>query len=347
MSHGVRTPTRGLLRICARRPVLLPVLAVLTVAVVWGVSFTVVERATNEVAAVDLVAWRFGLAALLLLPAALRARTSGPSLRRGVVLGLLLGAGFLLQTLALTWTDAARSGFLTGTLVVFAPVLAWLLFRQALSRPAIIGVLVAGVGVAVLGCPVAGMSGLGRGETLTLTAAALWGLHLVLLARWAAPGSTAAFACLQTATVAALGAVTRLVTGLTTGGPLVPAVPTGQTAWLQLLFLAVVATGAAMALLTWAQARLSATRAAVLLTVEPVAAALTAVLLGADLGVRTVLGGALMLGAMLAVESGSFVGERIWNTDGSRRTPVTPIVVPDPHVPDPLRTSPHDPVRSR
>lgn len=259
---------------------------------------------------------------------------------RGVLLGLLLGAGFLLQTLALGWTDAARSGFLTGTLVVFAPVFAGLLFRQPVPRSVAMAVVLAAAGVTALGY--AGGSGLGPGELLTLAAAALWALHLVLLARWAASGSTASFACVQTLTVAGLAAATRLVTGVVSDGPLLPAVPASQTVWFQVLFLAVAATAAAMALLTWAQARVSATRAAVLLTVEPVAAALTAAVLGSDLGVRTVLGGVLLLGAMLVVESGSADDLRICETVGSRRPPATPTDVPEP-----LRTALHDPFRPR
>lgn len=329
-----------------QRSAVWPVVALLVVASVWGVSFSVVERATDELAAVDLVTWRFGLATVLLLPQtlrrALRQRMPAVVVRRGLGLGLLLGGGFLLQTVALTGTGAARSGFLTGTLVIFAPVLAWVLFRQSLGRPAVLGVVLATAGVATLGYADGGVAGLGPGELLTLTAATMWGLHLVLLARWAEPGATAGLACLQTATVAGLGASTRLLTGIATDGPLVPVVPSSGTSWLQVVFLAVVARAAAMALLTWAQARLSATRAAVLLTAEPVAAAVTAVLLGTDLGPGTVLGGALLVAAMLAVESGATAGPRIWETVHSRRPLATPIDVPDP-----LRTSTHDLVRPR
>lgn len=116
----------------------------------------------------------------------------------------------------------------------------------------------------------------------------------------------------------------RLVTGVA-GSALIPAAPTGPTAWLQVLFLAIAATAVTMGLLAWAQARSSATRTAVLLTDEPVATALTSVLLGAGLSVGTVVGGALLVGAMLAVESGSVVGARIWDNVGSRWSLATPI----------------------
>jgi hypothetical protein len=57
-----------------------------------------------------------------------------------------------------------------------------------------------------------------------------------------------------------------------------------------------------MIALSWAQSRMTAARAAIILTLEPAAAAVTAAILGAELGTRTVIGGALLVGAMLVVE---------------------------------------------
>lgn len=76
----------------------LPSATLAGVAVVWGVTFTVVDDTVDAVPPVDLVAWRFGPATLLLA----LLRRAGPALPRrlrirSVVLGLLLGSGFLLQ----------------------------------------------------------------------------------------------------------------------------------------------------------------------------------------------------------------------------------------------------------
>ena len=57
---------------------------------------------------------------------------------------------------------------------------------------------------------------------------------------------------------------------------------------------------------TWSQAHLSATRAAVIMTLEPVFAAVIAVAVaGEQLGLREVVGGALVLAAMAIVELGA------------------------------------------
>ena len=95
-----------------------------------------------------------------------------------------------------------------------------------------------------------------------------------------------------------------VVTGTATGASLLPALPPDERTWLSVLFLAVLATAAAMALLSWSQARVSATRAAVILTLEPAVAGLTAALTGAVLTGRVVLGAVLLLAAIYVVELG-------------------------------------------
>lgn len=277
-----------------------PGAALAGVAVVWGVTFTVVDGAVDTLPAVDLVTWRFGLATLLLA----LLRRSGPVLlrrlrRRSVVLGLLLGSGFLLQAWALTYTDALFSGFLTGMLVVVAPLAGWLLFGE---RPALgvgAGSVLAVIGVFVLG---GSGGGLGPGERLTLASAVVWGLHLVLMSRWAEAPYALALARAQTGTVAATALATGMVRAAVTGSSPLPAHPDDAATWASVVYLAVVATAGALVLLTWSQARVDATRAAVILTLEPAVSGLTVAATGRTLSIRVVVGSLLLLVAMLLVE---------------------------------------------
>jgi drug/metabolite transporter (DMT)-like permease len=308
------TTTRGRVRrpgpagrdkthISLRRLPALPSLALLLVAVIWGVSFSVVDETTTALPAADLVAWRFGLAAVILLVIR-RAAPALPSVLRGraIILGGLLGAGFLLQTWALSYTDAVMSGFLVGTLVIIAPITSWLLFGDRPGWPSWCAVAVASIGLALLSLR---GNGFGPGEAITLAAAAVWALHLVLLARWARAEHALQLARIQTSTVAVLALCTVAVSGWVTGGSTLPAIPQDGETWLSVVFLAVLATAAAMILLSWAQSRLTATRAAVILTLEPAAAGITGAMLGSEFGGRTIAGGVLLLAAMLLVEVGS------------------------------------------
>ena len=295
----------------------LPTMALAGVAIVWGVTFSVVDSAVpgtsgGSMPPADLVAWRFGLGAVALLIFRRRRRRLPSVLRRrGVVLGVALGSGFLLQTWAMTYTDATMSAFLTGMLVVIAPAAGWLLFRDRPLPMTLPAVAVAAAGLAALSLRGAGF---GPGELLTLAAACCWAVHLVLLARWAEPAFAIELAALQTGTVCALALVAVAVRGVVTGSSPVPELPADGATWLSVLFLALLATAGAMVLLSWGQARMSATRAAVILTLEPAIAALTAAALGGEslggaslggeFGLRTVVGGLLLLGAMFLVELG-------------------------------------------
>ena len=278
----------------------LPTAAIVAVAVVWGITFTVVDHATQVLPAGDLVLWRFGLASLVLAVVGRRAARVPDLLRaRSAVLGVLLGSGFLLQAWALTYTDALMSGFLTGLLVVVAPVAAWLMFSERLGAGTWTGVALAGAGIAVLGFHA---SGLGRGELLTLASAVVWGVHLVLMSRWSQAEHAWGMARIQTGAVAVLAGLVLLVRSAVSGTSPLPVLPTGVQAWGAVGFLAVVATAAAMVLLGWGQARVAAARAAVILTLEPAVSGLTATVTGSALTGRVVLGAVLLVGAMTVVE---------------------------------------------
>ena len=73
--------------------------------------------------------------------------------------------------------------------------------------------------------------------------------------------------------------------------------------WLSLVYMALVAGALAMLGQTWAQAHLPPTRTAIIMSMEPVFAATFAVALGGE-GVtsRLLVGGAMVLAAMLVVE---------------------------------------------
>ena len=93
------------------------------------------------------------------------------------------------------------------------------------------------------------------------------------------------------------------------GGTTLPQTP---GAWVSLLYMAIVAGIGAVMVQTWAQAKMHATTAAVIMTGEPLFAAAFAILFGGeDFGVRLAIGGSLVLIAMVVVESGSG-GNRRW-----------------------------------
>jgi drug/metabolite transporter (DMT)-like permease len=299
-----------------------PAVIVGLVAVIWGVTFTVAESATRTLPPTDLVAWRFGIAFLLLAvfhrPAG---RIPRPLRRRAVALGALLGIGFLLQTWALTAVGAMMSGFYTGLVVVFAPVIGWAVFRERMGRAGIVAIGTAAAGITVIAFR---ESGLGAGEILSLSSAAAWALHLVLLSRWADPRHALQLGRIQVAVVAAMALLMIVVDAMFSGRTPLPVAPSDSGTWMSVLFLAVLASAAAMVLLSWAQPRVSVVRGAVILTLEPVVAAVTDLVRGVQPGARTIWGAALLLLAMHMVNVSARDGSEPANARGRHAAPRSP-----------------------
>ncbi len=271
------------------------VAALVAVTAVWGSTFVVVKDAIARMPVLDFLAWRFALAAVLMVVARPRAaaRLSPAGRRHGLLLGLALGAGYVAQTLGLRTADAAVSGFITGMFVVFTPLAAAVLLRRAPSRSAWAAVALATVGLGLLS-----LEGfrVGGGEALTLLCAAAFALHIVGLGEWSSRHDAYALAVVQLAVVATGCGIGAAVGGLS--------VPRDRDVWLALVVTALLATAVAFVVQTWAQAHLEPTRAAVIMTMEPVFAGVFAAVAGETFGTRKLAGSALILAAMLAVELG-------------------------------------------
>lgn len=271
-------------------------LALVGVCVLWGSTFVVVKDATERMPVMDFLAWRFAIAALAMVairPVTVTRLT--PAARwHGLVLGVALAAGYVAQTFGLRRTPATISGFITGLFVVFTPLCAGLLLRRKVGWASWLGVAVATGGLALLSLH--GLS-VGRGEAITLLCAVAFALHIVGLGEWSTARDAYGLAVVQLSTVAIICAVAAAPDSL---GP-----PPDAGVWGAVLLTALAATAIGFLVQTWAQAHLAPTRAAVVMTMEPVFAGIFGVAVGGDdLTVRIVIGALLVLAAMFLVELG-------------------------------------------
>ena len=273
----------------------LATLGLLAVTAVWGSTFVMIKDVVGRMLPIDFLAVRFTIAAvLMLLCFALPLRRLGRTQTwRGLALGVLYGVAQWLQTEGLALTSPSVSGFVTGMYVVITPILALLLFRQRMPATTWVAVLLATLGLGVLALN--GFS-VDLGVLLTLGSAALYALHIVGLGHWSKTGDAFGMSAIQMVGIAAV----CLLATLPHHGP---ALPPDRSAWMAVLYMALVAGALAMLVQTWAQAHMPATRAAIVMTTEPVFAAGFAVALGVDqLTMRMLGGGGLVLVAMYMVE---------------------------------------------
>jgi drug/metabolite transporter (DMT)-like permease len=277
-----------------RRTTLLATLALLAMTACWGSTFFLIKDLLERMPVLDFLAVRFAVASVALVimfPRAL-GRLSPAARGRAVVLGLFYGVAQILQTAGLEHTPATVSGFITGLYVVCTPLLAAPLLRQRIGAATWGAVLLAVAGLAVL--TLRGVS-VGYGEVLTFVAALLYAGHIVGLGAWSTVEDAMGMAIVQ------LLVITGVCTLVTAPDGLV--LPSSTRDWVSILYMAVFAAALALAGQTWAQAHLPPTRSAIIMSMEPVFAAFFAVLLGGeDLTQRMLVGGAMVVAAMLIVE---------------------------------------------
>ena len=278
----------------ARPRIFAATLGLIAMTAVWGSTFVLIKDAVERMRVVDFLAVRFVVAALAMLVLFARPvwRLGRRQLGRALLLGLVYGIAQLLQTWGLKLIAPSVSGFATGMYVVFTPILAWLLLRERVAGVVWLAVALATGGLALLSLH--GVS-VDPGVWLTLASAALYALHIVGLGRWSREADAIGMSAMQVVAIAVVCLLATLPHG--------PSLPPDGSAWLVVLYMALVAGAGAMLVQTWAQAHLPPARAAIVMTTEPVFAAGFAVALGVDaLSWRMLAGGALVLGAMYLVE---------------------------------------------
>lgn len=261
-------------------------------AAVWGATFYVVKDALDAVDPFAMVAYRFLLAAALLLPWVWR-RLRWRELRGGLILGGFLGVSYLTQTVGLKYTTASNSGFITGLFVIFVPLFLWLVERQ---RPTGMQWTAVTVAVAGLWLLTDGVRVFTVGDGLTVLTAMAYAAHVIATGRLAHTGHPLVLAFHQF-WVIGLGSLALTVAF---GRPLTIA---GTAAAGVVVFLAVVPTLSAFVLQLVGQRHVAPFTATLIFLLEPVFAAGFAWTLGGErLVLLHALGGALIVGAMLLGE---------------------------------------------
>jgi len=253
-------------------------------ALLFGATFVVVKEAVAVLPPLAFVGWRFLIGALALLLLGIpRGRFIW---RDGLVAGVLLFAGFALQTAGLAETSASNSGLITGLYVVFTPLLAAVVARHGVGLGTIAGTATAFGGLALL--TVGDGVTFAVGDLLTVGCAIAFAGHIVVLARVAFRHPVIPFTAIQLLVTALLSlAGSALIEGF----PL----PTGEV-MPALIMTGLVVSGGAFLLQVWSQTVIGPTRTAIILALEPAfAAAFAAWILSERLDTRGWIGAALIL----------------------------------------------------
>jgi drug/metabolite transporter (DMT)-like permease len=271
-------------------------LALVFIAFVWGATFVVIKRALDDVSSIFFLTIRFSLAAVLL---AIYFRRGWMPERRhlagGTIVGACLGVGYALQTIGLETTTPANAGFITGFYIPLVPILAALLHRRAPSRMEVAGVSLATIGIILLTLPEGSLQ-VRSGDLFVLAGAVSFAGHILSTGHFARsiPHRILSFTQIAVSALFGWGSFWWAETVRVQWTPAV---------LFALLATAVFATAVAFAVQSWAQQHTTATRTALIFSLEPVFAWLTSYLVSGEvLSYRGMLGAAAVLAGILIVE---------------------------------------------
>jgi len=270
-------------------------LALVLNTVIWGTTFVVVKQALNDCSVLLFLALRFSIAGIALAVIFGRGlEFSRRGVAGGILAGLFLIGGYILQTAGLLWTTASKSGFLTGLNVVLVPLLSAIVYKSVPGWREWTGALLALAGMALMTLENLQFA-MNRGDSLTVACAVAFAFHPLVIARFAGSGTKVI-------------SLVQIATGAILAWALVPLLEQPFVRWTPQLIGALAVTGLlatalVFTLQTWAQQYTTPTRVALIFAMEPVIAAATGVAVAGDrLAVHAWLGAALILAAILLVE---------------------------------------------
>lgn len=279
----------------------------LLVAFTWGIGFPLTRESLKEIPVFYFLFFRFLVAFLCLLPWHFLKVFSWKGAMTGLGIGVLLGVGYIFQTLGLERTSVTHTAFLTGLYSIFTPLFAFLLFRERVSRQVAYACVCALSGLWLL----SGIQDLrmGWGDALVVLCAVCFAFQILSLAK-----ATPHFPLLELTSFQLLGvSLVSLPWALhleTLHVDQITFLSIGST-----LFLAIIGSSAAFFIQTGAQRVISANQVALILITEPLwGAFFGAWFYDERLPWDSYLGASLILFAVILAE---------WKPRATRRLPKT------------------------
>lgn len=280
--------------------------SLLLVALVWGATFVIVQNAINLLPPITFNGIRFLIAALLLGGwLILFERKQFIHLDRrlifsGIIIGLWLFIGYATQTVGLLYTSSSKAGFITGLSVVLVPLFSFFLLKLRPTRNAIIGVLIATVGLYLL--TMTDISALNQGDALIFVCAIAFALQIVYTGKYSSKFPTLLLTVIQISTVAVLSILYSFFFedwSLAFSSSII----LNQSVLVALIITSVFATALAFFAQTNFQKFTTPTRVALIFAMEPVFAAVTGFIWADDrLSLSAIVGCLLILAGMIFAE---------------------------------------------
>ncbi|MDR1460631.1 MAG: DMT family transporter [Campylobacteraceae bacterium] len=282
-------------------------LSLLSVAIIWGSTFLIVQDATKQTPVFTFLFWRFLLATVLMAFFSFKHfyLIDRKTLFAGFILGAFLFLGYAFQTFALLYAYSSTVGFITGLNVVVIPFVLLIIFKQKVSIRSCAGAIIAAFGLYFLSANT--QIGIGKGEFYALICAFMFSFQIVFTGFYTKKHNTYSLVLVQ------FFAVTLFCFfGIFTfNNPILP--PKFDYLFMKAVVItSVFATIFAFFVQTAMQKFTSSTKTAIIFTCEPIAAGVTGYFFANEIFTcMQFIGAFLIIVGMLTAEIGDYVVKKI------------------------------------
>ena len=198
-------------------------------AVIWGLSYSAQAEAMKSMTALAFVFLRYLIGSAMLLPVILimKKKPDRKLFAGGIICGVCLAGGEILQQFGLLYTSAGKAGFLTALYVILIPLIG--VFTRNRSNWRIWCASLLSVAGTYLLCSDGTLNNFGNlGDALILICAVFFAFQFIAIAKFAPDADALQLAAVQFFTVAVISGIAALIAGerfswesiVSTAGPL-------------------------------------------------------------------------------------------------------------------------------
>ena len=272
-------------------------IALLLVTIFWGAGFPVTKFALQTIPPLYHIGLRFLIAAVLLSIIFYKKMTKLDIniLKPAAIMAALLFLTYALQTIGMLYTTASKSAFYSGLAVLFVPMLLFIFYKSKMNVNTLISITFAFIGLFLLSFS-GNVFSFNIGDFMTVLNSVSYAVLLLLTSGYVRNYEATQLSIIQMYIVSILGFAAALIFDRWD-------TPMSLLSFNSLIFSAVLCTAFAFWMQAIAQKFTSASHVALIFTMEPVFGAFTSwLLLGENLGFKGLLGGGLIICAMLIAE---------------------------------------------
>lgn len=244
-----------------KREAVLSAIALALVALTWGTSYAIIKDALSTIKPFTLMTLRFGLSTIVLAIFSINRlkKVRRKDLYQGSIVGIFMFLSFLTLVTGISYTTASKQSFIIGAYVLIVPLLAWIINKKRPDIYSVAGIILATIGIGLL--TISGDFYINKGDIISILCALSFAGHMIAIEHFSKESDPIISTIIQFAVTSILFII------LTATFESLDFILTGKLI-ISVAYLVIVTTVIAFAIQNIAQAHISATSTALILTLE-------------------------------------------------------------------------------